>query len=114
MHIKLLVTEKTEEVSTPEIMECVFVNAALHPLCSTPVNDDSQPDRYIINVSAMEGKFYQYKMPNHLHTNIAKAALSMLTQTSAEDLSRKLSLHIVLSRTGKVRYSPMLVDDVAF
>jgi hypothetical protein len=32
--------------------------------------------RYIINVSAMEGKFYRYKTANHPHTNMAKAALS--------------------------------------
>jgi NAD(P)-dependent dehydrogenase (short-subunit alcohol dehydrogenase family) len=53
---------KMEEVSTPEIMECMFVNAIapfvlnarLKPLMGIP-NDDSRPDRYIINVSAMEG-----------------------------------------------------------
>lgn len=54
---------KMEEVSTPELMECMFVNAIapfvlnarLKPLMTLP-NDDSRPDRYIINVSAMEGK----------------------------------------------------------
>ena len=34
------------------------------------------------------GKFYRYKMPNHPHTNMAKAALNMLTRTSAEDLAK--------------------------
>ena len=38
----------------------------------------------MINVSAMEGKFYRYKTPNHPHTNMAKAALNMMTRTSAE------------------------------
>ena len=28
--------------------------------------------RQIVNVSAMEGKFYRYKTPNHPHTNMAK------------------------------------------
>jgi NAD(P)-dependent dehydrogenase (short-subunit alcohol dehydrogenase family) len=32
----------------------------------------------------MEGKFYRYKTPNHPHTNMAKAALNMMTRTSAE------------------------------
>jgi NAD(P)-dependent dehydrogenase (short-subunit alcohol dehydrogenase family) len=36
----------------------------------------------------MEGKFYRYKTPNHPHTNMAKAALNMLTRTSSEDLAR--------------------------
>ncbi len=43
--------------------------------------------RYIVNVSAMEGVFYRnYKSASHPHTNMAKAALNMLTRTSAEDL----------------------------
>lgn len=63
---------KMEDVSTPEVMECMFINAIapfvlnsrLKPLMSAPPSSD-RPDRYIINVSAMEGKFYRYKMPNH-------------------------------------------------
>jgi len=42
---------------------------------------------YIVNVSAMEGVFSRgYKGPGHPHTNMAKAALNMLTRTSAEEL----------------------------
>ena len=85
---------KMDEVSTPEVMECMFINAIapfvlnsrLKPLMTTPAGSD-RPDRYIINVSAMEGKFYRYKMPNHPHTNMAKAALNMMTRTSSEDLA---------------------------
>ena len=39
-------------------------------------------------VSAMEGKFYRKKTPNHPHTNMAKAALNMMTRTSAEDYQK--------------------------
>ena len=39
----------------------------------------------MINVSAMEGKFYRYKTANHPHTNMAKAALNMMTVTAAAD-----------------------------
>ena len=39
--------------------------------------------RFIVNVSSMEGKFYRAKLPTHPHTNMAKAALNMLTRTSA-------------------------------
>jgi len=47
---------------------------------------------YIVNVSAMEGQFNRgYKGPGHPHTNMAKAALNMLTRTSA---------HEMLSRDG--------------
>ncbi len=33
----------------------------------------------------MEGKFYRYKTANHPHTNMAKAALNMMTATCAKD-----------------------------
>ena len=40
--------------------------------------------KYIVNVSAMEGVFGRgYKGPGHPHTNIAKAALNMMTRTSS-------------------------------
>jgi NAD(P)-dependent dehydrogenase (short-subunit alcohol dehydrogenase family) len=42
---------------------------------------------YIVNVSAMEGSFGRgYKGPGHPHTNMAKAALNMLTRTSAREM----------------------------
>ena len=44
--------------------------------------------RYIVNVSAMEGVFGRgYKGPGHPHTNMAKAALNMLTRTAAGELA---------------------------
>lgn len=96
---------KMEEVSTPEVMECMFINAIapfvlnsrLKPLMSIPKPHD---DRYIINVSAMEGKFYRYKMPNHPHTNMAKAALNMMTRTSAEDLAKNHGIYMNSVDTG--------------
>ncbi|MGW1281503.1 SDR family NAD(P)-dependent oxidoreductase [Streptomyces tsukubensis] len=42
---------------------------------------------YVVNVSAMEGVFNRgYKGAGHPHTNMAKAALNMLTRTSAEEM----------------------------
>ena len=43
--------------------------------------------KYVVNVSAMEGVFGRgYKGPGHPHTNMAKAALNMLTRTSAQEM----------------------------
>jgi NAD(P)-dependent dehydrogenase (short-subunit alcohol dehydrogenase family) len=43
--------------------------------------------KYVVNVTAMEGQFgRQYKGSGHPHTNMAKAALNMLTRTSAQEL----------------------------
>ncbi|MER7436796.1 SDR family NAD(P)-dependent oxidoreductase [Pseudonocardia alni] len=44
-------------------------------------------NKYVVNVSAMEGVFGRgYKGPGHPHTNMAKAALNMLTRTSAGEM----------------------------
>jgi NAD(P)-dependent dehydrogenase (short-subunit alcohol dehydrogenase family) len=111
---------KLDEVSTPEIMECMLVNtiapfvlnSKLQPLMMMPSGDDDyrkagdhdrprrRPDRFIVNVSAMEGKFYRYKMPNHPHTNMAKAALNMMTRTSAQDLADKHRIYMNSVDTG--------------
>ena len=99
---------KMEEVSTPEVMECMFINAIapfvlnsrLKPLMTTPQDDAIRPDRFVINVSAMEGKFYRYKMANHPHTNMAKAALNMMTRTSAEDFAKKHRIFMNSVDTG--------------
>jgi len=43
--------------------------------------------KHVVNVSAMEGQFARgYKGPGHPHTNMAKAALNMLTRTSAQEM----------------------------
>ena len=43
-------------------------------------------DKHIVNVSAVEGQFYRnFKTTRHPHTNMAKAALNMMTRTSAAD-----------------------------
>jgi len=78
------------EVPSVELLEVQLVNAIapfilnarLKPLMlRTP-----ERDKHIINVSAVEGQFYRkYKTTRHPHTNMAKAALNMMTRTSAAD-----------------------------
>lgn len=46
--------------------------------------------RFVVNVSAMEGKFeYAGKQPTHPHTNMAKASLNMLTRTAGPSLAEE-------------------------
>jgi NAD(P)-dependent dehydrogenase (short-subunit alcohol dehydrogenase family) len=81
------------EIDTAELLELQLVNAiAPFVLCNklTPLlKRDNTGKKHIVNVSAMEGKFHRYvKTDRHPHTNMAKAALNMLTHTSASDLAK--------------------------
>ena len=50
------------------------------------MSDATDDGAFVVQVAAPEGQFYRhYKAPFHPHTNMAKAALNMLTRTSAED-----------------------------
>ena len=82
------------EVAAAEMLEVHLVNAvAPFVLCSklAPLmSRDYTGMKHIVNVSAMEGKFHRFKKADrHPHTNMAKAALNMLTHTSASDLAKK-------------------------
>src|SRR3954454_14403702 len=56
---------------------------------------------YVVNVSAMEGQFARgYKGPGHPHTNMAKAALNMLTRTSAQEMLERDGILMTSVDTG--------------
>ncbi|CAJ1931435.1 unnamed protein product [Cylindrotheca closterium] len=82
------------DVSTLEMLEVQLVNAiAPFVLCNklTPLMQRHNTGcKHIVNVTAMEGKFYTFHKPTarHPHTNMAKAALNMLTHTSAGELAK--------------------------
>lgn len=81
------------DVPAPEMLEVQLVNSvAPFILCSklTPLmRRDNTGKKHIVNVTAMEGKFHRFtKTDRHPHTNMAKAALNMMTHTSAKDLAR--------------------------
>jgi len=81
------------EVATAEMLEVQLVNAvAPFVLCNLLVSvmrRDNTGKKHIVNVTAMEGKFYRFrKADRHPHTNMAKAALNMLTHTSASDFAK--------------------------
>jgi NAD(P)-dependent dehydrogenase (short-subunit alcohol dehydrogenase family) len=78
------------EVPAVELLEVHLVNAVapfilnarLKPLMLRTL----ERNKHIVNVSAMEGQFYRrFKTTRHPHTNMAKAALNMMTRTSAAD-----------------------------
>jgi NAD(P)-dependent dehydrogenase (short-subunit alcohol dehydrogenase family) len=123
------------EVSSVELLETQLVNAVapfvlnarLKPLMlQTPGRD-----KHIVNVSAVEGQFYRrMKTTRHPHTNMAKAALNMMTRTSAADyhadgihmnsvdtgwVSDEDPVHIAERKTAEQHFHPPLdiVDGAA-
>ncbi len=94
------------DVPTAELLEVQLVNAIapfvlnarLKPLMMAVPTRDA----HVVNVSAMEGQFYRrFKTDKHPHTNMAKAALNMLTRTSAADYVRD-GIHMNAVDTGWV------------
>lgn len=84
---------KLGQIETTEMIEVQLVNSvAPFVLCnrlSEMMKKENTGKKHIINVSAMEGKFYRdFKEDRHPHTNMAKAALNMLTHTAAGTLAK--------------------------
>jgi len=84
---------KLGQIEPVEMMEVQLVNSiAPFVLCNrltALMRKDYTGNKHIVNVSAMEGKFHTFtKIDRHPHTNMAKAALNMLTHTSASDLAK--------------------------
>ena len=88
------------------------VNPFIFEKLSFDVNKDFKPvsllakvptrDAHVVNVSAMEGQFYRrWKTDKHPHTNMAKAALNMMTRTSAVEYVRD-GIHMNSVDTGWV------------
>ncbi|MDN4474352.1 SDR family NAD(P)-dependent oxidoreductase [Demequina sp. SYSU T00192] len=83
------------EVTPLELLEVQLCNSTapfilinrLRPALAAAAAASSTGRSYVVNVSAMEGVFERgYKGPGHPHTNMAKAALNMLTRTSAREM----------------------------
>jgi NAD(P)-dependent dehydrogenase (short-subunit alcohol dehydrogenase family) len=78
------------EVPTVELLEVHLVNAVapfvFNARLKSLILRTPERDKHIVNVSAVEGQFYRnFKTTRHPHTNLAKAALNMMTRTSATD-----------------------------
>jgi len=84
-------THKVDEVDALELLEVQLCNVTapfiLVSRLRAAMAASSYRRKYVVNVSAIEGRFNRgYKGPGHPHTNMAKAALNMLTRTSSEEM----------------------------
>ena len=78
------------EVPAVELLEVQLVNAVAPFIINARLKPlmlrTQERDKHIVNVSAVEGQFYRkFKTTRHPHTNMAKAALNMMTRTAAAD-----------------------------
>ena len=81
------------DVPSPELIEVQLVNAIAPFILASKLKPlmlkDRTNEKHVVNVSAMEGQFARRtKTDKHPHTNMAKAALNMMTLTSAPDYAR--------------------------
>jgi NAD(P)-dependent dehydrogenase (short-subunit alcohol dehydrogenase family) len=98
-------TQRVHEVDAMELLEVQLCNqtapfilvSRLRPaMAAAPARR-----KYVVNVSAMEGQFSRaYKGPGHPHTNMAKAALNMLTRTSAGEMLEQDGILMTAVDTG--------------
>jgi NAD(P)-dependent dehydrogenase (short-subunit alcohol dehydrogenase family) len=97
-----------DEIPLEEFIEVQIINAwtpyylcvKLKPL----MMQSPYPDKYIVNVTSVEGIFNHYKRSSHVHTNMAKAALNMFTRTCGSYL-KDMGIYMTCVDTGWV--SPM-------
>jgi NAD(P)-dependent dehydrogenase (short-subunit alcohol dehydrogenase family) len=84
-------TQPVQDVNPLELLEVQLCNSTapfiLISRLRASMARSTARRKYVVNVSAMEGQFSRnYKGPGHPHTNMAKAALNMLTRTSAQEM----------------------------
>jgi len=102
-----------DEISFTEFLEVQIINSwtpyylniKLKPL----LTKSPFQDKYIVNVTSVEGIFHCFKKSTHPHTNMAKASLNMMTRTCGS-YYKKNQIYMTSVDTGWI--SPM--DDVGY
>ncbi len=102
-------TQTVGEVNPLELLEVQLCNSIapfllvsrLRPALAAAARVALSKRAYVVNVSAMEGQFgRRYKGAGHPHTNMAKAALNMLTRTSSGEMFETDNILMTAVDTG--------------
>ncbi|QCX26191.1 SDR family NAD(P)-dependent oxidoreductase [Nocardioides jishulii] len=102
-------TQTVGEVDPLELLEVQLCNSIapfllvsrLRPSLAEAARRAKSKRAYVVNVSAMEGQFSRrYKGPGHPHTNMAKAALNMMTRTSSGEMFETDNILMTAVDTG--------------
>lgn len=81
---------KADEISAAEMLEVQLINVTAPFLLvgqlKEHIKSSPNPNKFIINVSSVEGRFNKTeKLARHVHTNMAKASLNMMTHSLASE-----------------------------
>ncbi|MDE6031893.1 MAG: SDR family oxidoreductase, partial [Oscillospiraceae bacterium] len=84
---------KPEEISVQELLEVQLINVTAPFLLTNGLRSclarGGSRNKFVINVSSVEGRFNtKQKLARHVHTNMAKASLNMMTHSIASDFAR--------------------------
>ncbi|MDE5768711.1 MAG: SDR family oxidoreductase [Oscillospiraceae bacterium] len=84
---------KPEEISPQELLEVQLINVTAPFLLTNGLKQylthDPDCNKFVINVSSVEGRFNtKQKLARHVHTNMAKASLNMMTHSIASDFAK--------------------------
>ena len=84
---------KPEDISAKEMLEVQLINVTAPFLLTNGLRcymrHESTLNKFIINVSSVEGRFNtKQKLARHVHTNMAKASLNMMTHSIAADFAQ--------------------------
>ncbi|MCX3063506.1 SDR family NAD(P)-dependent oxidoreductase [Streptomyces beihaiensis] len=98
-----------DQISPVELLETQLCNytspfiliSALRPAMADAAKKARSGRAYVVNVSAMEGVFGRgYKGAGHPNTNAAKAAINMVTRTSAQEMFKTDGILMTSVDTG--------------
>lgn len=73
------------DIDPGEIMEATVINQMVPTLIINSLKNELVGDKFIINVTCLEGTFNCNKTGAHPHTNMCKAAMNMLIRTLFEE-----------------------------
>lgn len=84
---------KPEDISPQELLEVQLINVTAPFMLTNGLRKclayDKSVNKFVINVSSVEGRFNtKQKLARHVHTNMAKASLNMMTHSIASDFAR--------------------------
>lgn len=89
-----------DQIDIDELLSVYAINSATPFILISKFSHRMNRDSWIINVTSMEGIFNSAKTTQHVHTNMAKASLNMMTKTSGKYLFEKYGITMIAVETG--------------